>query len=39
MQTTIDEIEQDESIAEVGAKRRARAKKAVVNYEEVEDEN
>lgn len=39
VQTAIDEIEQDESIAEVVAKRRARGKKAAVNYEEVEDED
>ncbi|KAG8914855.1 hypothetical protein FRC00_010341, partial [Tulasnella sp. 408] len=39
VQTAIDEIEEDESIAEVVAKRRSRGGKKAVNYEEVEDDD
>lgn len=39
VQTAIDEIEEDESIAGVVAKRRSRGGKKAVNYEEVEDDD
>ncbi|KIO32390.1 hypothetical protein M407DRAFT_214347 [Tulasnella calospora MUT 4182] len=39
VQSAIDEIEQDESIAEAVAKRRSRGSKKAVDYEEVEDDD